>query len=113
MGTLKEMQESQRLTTVGILQALRQFSEWREAAAGDDGNLSEALPAALRKLQERDPEFPPYDGNPENFLQCIVAVEVKNANRKIKWRSPSPSARSDVTRDGPREMDIRSPRWQN
>ena len=23
---------------------------------------------ALRKLQEKDPEFPTYDGNPEHFL---------------------------------------------
>ena len=29
---------------------------------------------ALRKLQEKDPEFPKYDGNPEHFLPWFVAV---------------------------------------
>jgi hypothetical protein len=41
------------------------------------------IPAALRKLQERDPEFPPYDGNPESFLPWIVAVEEKKNNNKL------------------------------
>jgi hypothetical protein len=41
------------------------------------------IPAALRKLQERDPEFPPYDGNPETFLPWIVAVEEKKNNNKL------------------------------
>ena len=29
---------------------------------------------AIRKLQEKDPEFPKYDGNPEHFLTWFVAV---------------------------------------
>ena len=31
----------------------------------------------------RDPEFPIYDGNPENFLPWIVAVEERKVNRKL------------------------------
>ena len=30
---------------------------------------------AVRKLQEKDPDFPKYDGNPEHFLAWFVAVE--------------------------------------
>ena len=30
---------------------------------------------AVRKLQEKDPEFPKYDGNPEHFLAWFVAVD--------------------------------------
>ena len=26
---------------------------------------------AIRKLQEKDPEFPKYDGNPEHFLSVV------------------------------------------
>ena len=32
----------------------------------------------VRKLQEKDPEFPKYDGNPEHFLAWYVAVEERN-----------------------------------
>jgi len=32
------------------------------------GGPSEGTSHALRKLQEKDPEFPRYDGNPDNFL---------------------------------------------
>jgi hypothetical protein len=34
-------------------------------------------------MQERDPEFPPYDGNPETFLRWIVAVEEEENNNKL------------------------------
>ena len=29
---------------------------------------------AIRKLQEKDPEFPKYDGNPEHFLAWLEGV---------------------------------------
>ena len=38
---------------------------------------------ALRKLQEKDPEFPKYDGKPEHFLPWFVAVEERKELRKL------------------------------
>ena len=38
---------------------------------------------AVRKFQEKDPEFPKYDGNPEQFLACFVAVEESKEPRQL------------------------------
>ena len=53
------------------------------ATAGPSSSSGTTIFPALRKLQERDPEFPPYDGNPENFLSWIVTVEEKKNTRKL------------------------------
>ena len=38
---------------------------------------------AVRKLQEKDPEVPKYDGNPEHFLAWFVAVEERKELRQL------------------------------
>ena len=38
---------------------------------------------AVRRLQEKDPEFPKYDGNPEHFLAWFVAVEDMKELRQL------------------------------
>ena len=38
---------------------------------------------AIRKLQEKDPEFPKCDGNPEHFLAWFVAVEERKELRQL------------------------------
>ena len=38
---------------------------------------------AIRKLQEKDPEFLKYDGNPEHFLAWFVAVEERKELRQL------------------------------
>ena len=38
---------------------------------------------AVGKLQEKDPEFPKYDGNPEHFLPWFVAVEERKGLRQL------------------------------
>ena len=40
-----------------------------------DGVVVRTTDPAIRKLQEKDSEFPKYDGNPEHFLAWFVAVE--------------------------------------
>ena len=37
----------------------------------------------MRKLQEKDPEFTKYDGNPEDFLAWFVAVEERKELRQL------------------------------
>ena len=39
--------------------------------------------SAIKKLQEKDPEFPKYDGNPEHFLAWFVAVEERKELRQL------------------------------
>ena len=49
-----------------------------ESVSGNRG----AEDSALRKLQEKDLEFPRYDGNSGNFLPWLVtAEELKNARK--------------------------------
>ena len=38
---------------------------------------------AIRPLQEKDPEFPKYDGNPEHCLAWFVAVEERKELRQL------------------------------
>ena len=38
---------------------------------------------AVRKLQEKDPEFPKYDGNQKHFLAWFVAVEERKELRQF------------------------------
>ena len=40
-----------------------------------DGGVVRTTDPAVRTLQEKDPEFPKYDGTPEQFLAWFVAVE--------------------------------------
>ena len=40
-----------------------------------DGGLVRTTDPAIRKLHEKDPEFPKYDWNPEHFLAWFVAVK--------------------------------------
>ena len=40
-----------------------------------EGGVVRTTDPAVRKLQEKDPAFPKYDGNPEHFLAWFVAVE--------------------------------------
>ena len=48
-----------------------------------DGGVVRTTDPAVRKLQEKDPEFPKYDGNPEHFLACFVAVEEMKELRQL------------------------------
>ena len=47
------------------------------------GGVIRTTGPAVRKLQEKDPEFPKYDGNPEHFLAWFVAVEERKELRQL------------------------------
>lgn len=47
-----------------------------------------SLAPAIKKLQERDPEFPTYDGNPENFLPWLWRRNAALAGCPMQWQSP-------------------------
>ena len=48
-----------------------------------EGGAVRTTDPAIRKLQEKDPEFPKYDGNPEHFLAWFVAVEERKELRQL------------------------------
>ena len=48
-----------------------------------DGGPVRTTDPAIRKLQEKDPEFPKYDGNPEHFLTWFMAVEKRKELRQL------------------------------
>ena len=77
-----------KATSDGVVAALNalttKVSSTTGATAGpSSSSTGTTISPALRKLQEKDPEFPPYDGNPENFLSWIVTVEERKNNRKL------------------------------
>ena len=63
---LREMRTRDTTTFVEALAAVSTRSESMCAVDNWTGRLGTTDPA-LRKLQENDPEFPKYDGNPEHF----------------------------------------------
>ena len=68
------MRTSDNTTVVEALAAASTRSGSPGAVDNETGRSGTTDPA-LRKLQEKDPEFTKYDGNPEHFLPWVVAVE--------------------------------------
>ena len=62
---LREMRTRDTTTMVEAL-AGASVRSWSPGVI--DGGVVRTTDPALRKLQEKDPEFPKYDGNPEHFL---------------------------------------------
>ena len=94
MAHLTELRLSQRNESSAVVNALdsittrlAMMSNPEYVAPDRRGNPEverpERMDPALRKLQEKDPEFPSYDGNPDNFLPWIVTIEEKKENRKL------------------------------
>ena len=54
---------------------------------------------ALRKLQEKDPEFPKYDGKPEHFLPWCVAVEERKELPRDSPQLPANALQLVLLRD--------------
>ena len=57
---------------------------WRSGSPGvGEGGGVRTTDPAIRKLQEKEQEFPKYDGNPEQFLAWFVAVEERKELRQL------------------------------
>ena len=61
--------------TSTMVEALAAASVRSRSPGVVNGGVVMTTDPAVRKLQEKDPEFPKYDGNPEHFLAWFVAVE--------------------------------------
>ena len=72
---MQQMIKSQQLQAEAIVQAI---------TSKQGVSVSElTTPIAIRKLQERSPEFPLYDGNAENFMWWLATVEEKRKLRGL------------------------------
>ena len=79
---LMEMRTRDTATVVEWLAAVGARSGSPRAVNNWPG-MSGTTDPALRKLLGKDSEFPKYDGNPEHFLICLVAVEELKELRQL------------------------------
>ena len=65
------LRELRQRDTTTMVEALADVT-WRSGSPGviEGGGVRTTDPA-IRKLQEKDPEFPKYDGNPEHFFGVV------------------------------------------
>ena len=84
-ANLAQLQQDNRAVTENVVTTLHSLTQ-RVGGTPTVPVLpgTPVISPALRKLQEKDPEFPPYDGNPENFLPWIVTVEEEENTRKLE-----------------------------
>ena len=73
------LREMRTLYTRTMVEALSGASVRSGSPGVIDGGVIRTTDPAIRKLQEKDPEFPKYDGNPEHFLAWFVAVDERKS----------------------------------
>ena len=69
--------------TATIVEALTAASVRSGSPGAVDVGVGRTTDPAVMKLQEKDPEFPKYDGNPEHFLAWFVAGEERKELRQL------------------------------
>ena len=69
------LRELRQRDTTTMVKALAEVTGRSGSPGVVDGGVVRTTDPAIRKLQEKDPEFPKYDGNPEHLLAWFVAVE--------------------------------------
>ena len=77
------LREMRARDTTTMVEALTAASLGSGSPGVVDGGVVRTTDPAVRKLQEKDPEFPKYDGNPEHFLAWFVAVEERKELRQL------------------------------
>ena len=61
------LREMRTRDTATMVEALASATVGSGSAGVVDGGVVRTTDPAVRKLQEKDPDFPKYDGNPEHF----------------------------------------------
>ena len=103
VSQLSEVSQHTTSSTTAMRHLVAEIANLRELRTRDAKSVAEALVAAstrsgspgavdnvvgrsdpaLRKLQEKDPEFPKYDDIPEHFLPWFVTVEERKELRQL------------------------------
>ena len=76
---LAQVMENMIRTQQSQSEAIVQAIQGRKVGTAEEMTM----PIALRKLQERSPDFPTYDGNAENFMWWLATVEERRKLRGI------------------------------
>ena len=77
------LREMRTRDTTTIVEAMAGASVRSGSPGVVDGVMVRTTDPAISKLQEKDPEFPKYGGNPEHFLAWFVAVEERKELRQL------------------------------
>ena len=77
------MMEMRTRDTTTMVEALAAASVRSGGTGALDARVGRTTDPAVRKLQEKYPEFPKYDGNPEHFSAWFVAVEERKELRQL------------------------------
>ena len=77
------LREMRARNTATMVEALAAVSVRCGSPGAVDAGVGMTTDPAVRKLQEKDTEFPKYDGNPEHFLAWLVAVEERKELRQF------------------------------
>ena len=77
------LREMRTRDTTTIVEAMAGASVRSGSPGVVDGGVVRTTDPAVRKLQEKDPEFPKYNGNPEHVLAWFVAVEERKELRQL------------------------------
>ena len=77
------LRDMRQRDTTGIVEALAGATGRSGSPGAVEGGVVRTADPAVRKLQEKDPEFTKYVGNPEHFLAWFVAVEERKELRQL------------------------------
>ena len=83
VAEIANLRELMTRDATSVVEALAAASTRSGSPGAVDNGVGRSDPA-LRKLQEKEPEFPKYDdGIPEHFLQWFAAVEERKELRQL------------------------------
>ena len=68
LESLKTIQQSRTTTTAGMLQLMSEMRTGKPLSGGPLPGQAGFVTPAMMKWQEKDHDFPAYDGNTDNFL---------------------------------------------
>ena len=67
-----------------MLQLMSEMRTGKPVSGGALPGQAGFVTPAMRKWQEKDPDFPAYDGNPDNFVPWLVTVEERRGAHKLQ-----------------------------
>ena len=83
MAEIAGLRDMRSRNNTTMVEALSAASVSGGSPGAADVGVWRTIDLAVRKLQEKDPEFLKYDGNPEHFLAWFVAVEERKELRQL------------------------------
>ena len=83
VAEITELLEMRARDTATMVEPLAAVSVRSGSPGAVDVGVGRTTDPAVRKLQEKDPDFPKYDGNPEHFLAWFLAVDERKELRQL------------------------------